>query len=501
MDRKIKVSLCIITGNCVEYIERCLNSFMPAADEVVIVRAIGNQAQDGTLDLAEKVARLAGKPFKWAEYKNKSGHEDWPHIDDFAAARQMSFDLASADYCLWADTDDVLEGGHNIIRELAEEAKCDCYLFPYRLLGRGLMLPRDRLIRRAAGRWDHAVHEYFNYHIQPANGMEEPRVVITHLPTYEKEGSNERNLRILESLPDEQLTTGLLYHLHLELALGNKVPESIEVARRFLSQPDVGKAEKYEVNLNLAQMAQNPEHKLAFFHEAYKTDPGRREALLLMTNHALNAGQYEAGLAYARQMRATPCPRVVEWNDRPAIYTWLGEDIYCQALRANGNMAEAESIRLQTLAAHGGARISVVHITRGDAEMAAKTRKVWLDGADKPEQVEYLFVIWEDDKESIPLRRMHHLLLPAGCRDKEPFGRGVGATRAPVLVAATDGTRPPKKWDTTVLDRIGDTDRPRVLGSGGKVGQPIICTRAWLAPGCANKSTIIEAADIKFDVP
>ena len=79
-----KISLCLIVGNVEEYIDRCLTSFAPIADEIVIVRAIGAQEPDKTLDISrEKFGAIT------FEYRNAPGHEDWPHVDDFAAARQM----------------------------------------------------------------------------------------------------------------------------------------------------------------------------------------------------------------------------------------------------------------------------------------------------------------------------------------------------------------------------------------------------------------------------
>src|SRR5512138_609413 len=101
-----KISLCMIVGNVEDYIERCLDSFKPIADEIVVVRAIGCAKPDRTLDIArDKYGAIT------AEYANKKGHEDWDHVDDFAAARQMSFDLASSEYCFWCDSDDILESG------------------------------------------------------------------------------------------------------------------------------------------------------------------------------------------------------------------------------------------------------------------------------------------------------------------------------------------------------------------------------------------------------
>jgi hypothetical protein len=165
------ISLCMIVGNVEEYIERCLLSFLPLADEVCMIRAIGNQKADHTLLKAAKCAgtffALQGKTmpedfFKCGEYHNQVSHAKWPHVDDFAAARQMSFDLATSEYCFWCDSDDVLESGAAEARELAERGGYAAFIFPYKIWAKGFNVPRERMIAKQAGKWQFPVHECFN---------------------------------------------------------------------------------------------------------------------------------------------------------------------------------------------------------------------------------------------------------------------------------------------------------------------------------------------------
>jgi hypothetical protein len=194
----------------------------------------------------------------------------------------------------------------------------------------------------------------FQFHIQPVQGVEDERVVVRHMPFLSKSGSNERNLRILQSIPEEELTTGLMYHLHLELAMDDQIEESVEMAKKVLERPDLGRPERYELFLNLAQVSDDPNVKQALLHQAYMSDPRRREALSLLANHSLNYAHNESGLAYARQMMATPTPRITEWNDRAAAYGWVGDDIFAQALRANGYRDEAEMVRRRAFKKQAG---------------------------------------------------------------------------------------------------------------------------------------------------
>lgn len=478
-----KISLCLIVGNVEEYIERCLTSFLPIADEICMVRAIGNQKPDRTLEIA-----AAGhfRNLNFGEYKNRKGNEGWPHLDDFAAARQMSFDLASGDYLFWCDSDDVLEAGAEIVREHAERGGYACFVYPYRILGRGYMVPRERMVARDSGFWEYPVHEHYKFNIEPVQAIEDERVIIKHMPHLSKIGSSERNLRILEAMEEDKLPTGMLYHKHVELAIAKRIPESVEVAEKLLGREDLGRAERYELFLNIAQVDSDPMRKQQLYLQAYAADPRRREALGLLAVHNMNYQKNESGLAYARAMMSLPPPHNPEWNNRGAVYDWVGDDIYAQALRANGMADQAEQLRKETIKRVGSPRIALIHATRGRPELAAATRKIWIDTANKPELLEHIFVYDEDDEESLPLRRLHHLTLPKGGGCVAAWNHGAFVTEAPVIIQLSDDWIPVPGWDDMILERIGDPGKASVLAISDGLRKDsllcmAICTRAYLA--------------------
>jgi len=78
-EMKPKISLCVIAGNVEKQIGRFLDAFAPVADEVIVVRAIGSQEPDRTLEIAQS------RGCRVSSYYNK--RHDWPHVEDFAAAR------------------------------------------------------------------------------------------------------------------------------------------------------------------------------------------------------------------------------------------------------------------------------------------------------------------------------------------------------------------------------------------------------------------------------
>lgn len=457
-------------------------------DELVMVRAIGNQTPDDTLLIAQNVCFELGKDFVTGEYKNAAGKEDWPHVDSFCAARNLAFELGSGQYLFWADLDDVLTSGAELIREHAERGGYPCYQFPYAIFGRGITVMRDRMITKGAAKWKFAVHETFEFQITPQSVVDD-RVVITHLPRLDKSGSNPRNLRILDSIPEEEMTTGLLYHYHVELALAGDIPKSVEYAKKVLAQPDLGRPEKYEVFLNLAAATEEPNQKAALLLQAYAANPGRREALFLLCNNAMNFGMPADGLAYALQMKATPKPAEWQWTDRKAVYGWVGEDLYAQALRANGYFTDAERVRLDQIKKNGMPSIALIHATKGRPEQAAKARKIWLDMASRPELVEHIFIFDSDDEDSHCLRRFHHLEIPPGGGCVAAWNHGLFSTTSPVVIQLSDDWTPPPQWDDAILQRIGDVNQSKVLAvSDGNRTDNLLCmaiaTRSYLFQDC-----------------
>jgi hypothetical protein len=510
------ISLCLIVGNVSEYIERCLTSFCSIADEIIVVRAIGNQQPDDTLDIARDKfgARIS-------RYHNRPGHENWPHVDNFAAARQQAFDMATGEFCFWCDTDDILLSGADLIREHAAKGEHDCYIFPYEIFGQHVTVPRERLVRKGSGRWVNPVHEFFQFD-QEVAATRDDRIVIRHLPHLGKSGSVERNLRIMESLPESEMTPGMRYQLHCELLGAGRKHEAFLAAQRALQAGGLGKPETYQLLIHLATFSTDPHTTESYLIAAYQTDPTRREALGLLAGHAIDYGEPEKALSFARQMMATERP-AESWNDRLNAYGWLGVEILQQALRANGRNEEAEKLRQGLLVNAGGAKISLIHATRGRAKRAATARKLWLDLAENPGAIEHIFVIDDDDQESIPLCRMHHVTIPAGGGCVAAWNAGAALSAGKVLIQMSDDWLPPPRWDTEILARLRDLEQPAVLAvSDGARTDQLLCmaivTRKyyeqdwflfhpdftgvysdnWFTSEAYRRGQVIEARDLEF---
>ena len=87
----ISVSLCMIVKNEESVLARCLDSFAPLVDEIVIV---DTGSTDSTKDIA-------------ARYTDKIYDFSW--IGDFAAARNFAFSKTNCDYIYSADADECID--------------------------------------------------------------------------------------------------------------------------------------------------------------------------------------------------------------------------------------------------------------------------------------------------------------------------------------------------------------------------------------------------------
>ena len=170
----MKLSLCVIAGNVEGIMPRFLEQFQPLADEVIVVRAIGNQEPDGTLAIAEARGCKTGEYHNWhdlfcGEENRPQCKHDWPHVDDFAAARNMACDMATGDWLIWADTDDTITADSIAqIRRLIEDigdSDVDGVLMRYVVPEDGVVNWRERLWRRGSARWVNPIHELSLIHI------------------------------------------------------------------------------------------------------------------------------------------------------------------------------------------------------------------------------------------------------------------------------------------------------------------------------------------------
>jgi hypothetical protein len=90
---------------------------------------------------------------------------------------------------------------------------------------------------------------------------------------------------------------------------------------------------------------------------------------------------------------------------------------------------------------------------------------LWMARADKPESVEHIFAIDEDDTESREkLARFRHVLVPAGGYSVRAWNAAAKHSQGAVLVQMADDFECPAGWDSAIRRELGSkVGAPKVL--------------------------------------
>jgi tetratricopeptide (TPR) repeat protein len=182
------LSAALIVKNEERALGRALVSIRDAVDEIVVV-------DTGSTDRTKEIAR---------NFTDRVYDFEW--TEDFAAARQFSFDRATGDWVFWLDADDIVVHADRIRAALrAAERGTDCFWWKY-VYGQDQYgnptceLWRERCVRRSgAFRWEGKVHEYLAGSSGPS-AVRDPDVLVLHRPDRERRAARpRRNIEILQA--------------------------------------------------------------------------------------------------------------------------------------------------------------------------------------------------------------------------------------------------------------------------------------------------------------
>ncbi|MBU3720731.1 MAG: hypothetical protein FGM22_08245 [Burkholderiaceae bacterium] len=479
----MKIQLCIIAGNEEPVISRFLSSFQPHVDGVTVCMARGNQAPDAT----EEICRSAGCSV--VHYEN-APEADWPHVDNFAAARNVAWQAVpeDTDWLMWADCDDMLgETGAAVLAGIraGEVPEADAIMAPYIVDAQGGKADRLRLVRRWLGsRWINAVHE----DLQLPEGEPVaycPELQVIHVPLTNKLGSTDRNRRILRHIPAESRTGREWWFLSREAEMMGAVPEALEAAVVAATREDLGDPEKFSCFLSIGRWLKEPEHAERPLLEAARLDPYRREPYAELARMHLARGDAKKALGWARIMDGIRAPEVPAWNADLALASWKGNDILWHAMSANGIDPTPQR---KAWRKENGVRISIIHPTCRP-EQALKTRQLWFERAVHPHSIEHIFGINEADAPGALVHYPHawsDAVPPGHSSAVANYNAAAAAATGPIIIAAQDDIYPPMGWDEGVWRLLSPhTAQAKVLhlhdGFREDRLMVIMCvTRAWL---------------------
>ena len=282
------ISACMIVRDEEKLLARCLSSFQGAFDELLIV-------DTGSKDKTEEIARGFGaKVHRFTACIGDDGK-----MRDFALARNHGLDLATGDWILWMDADDVLQpGGAERLRQASRRegiAGVQVTIRWNRDTWLQTRLFRNLPVNRFLGR----IHEFPRVRGKVDKDRE---IVVQHLPDKTgKEGSTERNLRLLElEVKDDPANLRALFHLGNALRLSRRFDEAILRYTQYLAIGSGYHCEKYMCAYYLALCLHLQGHWRESIDAAWRAlriDPRYAETHCLIADNYGDLHEY----AYSRQ--------------------------------------------------------------------------------------------------------------------------------------------------------------------------------------------------------
>ena len=441
------ISLALIVGpNEGELVARLIKSCAGLWDEVVVVSACGkNDAQSVRICAQE----AAGEALVWGEYQNSPEHADWPHIDNFAAARNMAFNLATGKYVVWFDADDLLDPGQAklhrdavLVREQAKEG-WEILVTRYDVQNSGMRdNRRERIFRRQPDGtlpaiWERAVHE----RVKPVPGLGvglADHLVVIHAPNTCKKNSSDRNKRILGTLLQH---TGMnLYYLAQEGYLRGLYQESIGPTLLGLEHPDLGETERYQLFCMAGVMCADHVKKRKYLGMGIARCPTRREAYGHLATLLIDEGNFSEAVRLLNMVETLPRPPGVIWNLDAKWYGHLPKLLIEQCLRAVGQTADADRCLRENFRGNWG-QITIVF--NGPFQDAFRLQKFFMDTSDNPAAIQYLFIT--DPGTEIAGKRIHIV------KDAEEATAAALGRILLFVKCEKDTACPPLRWDVDLI--------------------------------------------------
>ncbi len=298
-----RLSLCMIVRDEAARLPHCLDSVRGVVDEIVVV---DTGSTDDTVAIA-------------ARYGARIGHFAW--CDDFAAARNASLALATGDWVLWLDADDLLPAeDHSRVRELLNGGPDRAYFFVLDDHGyENVSCLQLRLFPRLAGvAFEMPIHEQVTPSLARLGVQLVPTPVRVVHTGYSSpavvQAKKERYLAIMERwLVDHPGDYIVRSHVALTYHSTGRLAEAAVAYRRILDDGACQRDRNYIVYTTallflartLMRQGQLAE-ALAYARQAEAVDPDYPLTHVSLAEIHLRLGQAQEALAAARTVLSAP---------------------------------------------------------------------------------------------------------------------------------------------------------------------------------------------------
>lgn len=295
------IALCIIVKNEVENLPRLLESVRGCYDEIHIT---DTGSTDGTIELITESHRnnTYGTPLYLHSFA-------W--INDFAAARNFSFDQATTDYVAWLDADDILDSRESFTQwRDSVMAIADYWVATYHYAVDKNGQPtcsfaRERVVKRSLGlKWKYFVHEGIpgtTKDGKPLVAQYATAWSVKHLRT-EKDlkVDRSRNLQLFKDRVDS-LDPRMQYYYGKELFENDQPKESFEWLLKAAKSDELEMHDRI-LAIQYGGMAATKlsdfDKAIQMAHAGLQLNPGRAEFFVMIGDGYLKKKDLHAAIPY-----------------------------------------------------------------------------------------------------------------------------------------------------------------------------------------------------------
>lgn len=317
------LSVCLMVKNEEKVIKECIESVEEIADEIVVV-------DTGCTDRTIEIIQEADTRNIVSVYQDDKRGFEHGQICDYAAARNGTFERATKKYVLWMDAGDRLTEP-KALRAAIDRETADVIQMQT-LFGEDSYF-RERVVPRGLCHWCDRVHETIDIGNLHTIGFTD--CAVRHVATEKigREGSLERNVRLLKRMVEENKPTSprygrWCYYLARELKHMGRIAEAIPHYEKAILLCGFYE-EKMQSIIDLGRVYMDIRDYTRAIHMAYeglKVADGWREPYYLAGDAYFWAGEYHRAIPWYLHCTLVPRPSTVLWLWED-LYTWLP---YCQ---------------------------------------------------------------------------------------------------------------------------------------------------------------------------
>lgn len=336
-DKKLEISLCMIVRDEEDVLERCLLSVCDVVDEIIIV-------DTGSIDRTTEIAK---------KFTDNLFHYEW--ADDFAAARNYSFSLATKEYIMWLDADDVLEDKESFLTLKKQlDGTINRVSMPYHLSfnENGQVthsLKRNRIVKNDARfQWSGKVHEFLIVYGEAL----ESDIPILHKKI---KPHSSRNLKIYLKMIESKIpfTHRDTFYFANELMYNGRTEEAIKYYESFLLEKGGWIEDNITACLHLSHCYKelDQERRLHYLFQTFEYDTPRAEACCEIARYFIEQSQLPLAIFWLELIFSLKKPKTMGFvNESSWTYVPHIELCYCYDQLGQLDKSYAHHIKAREIA-------------------------------------------------------------------------------------------------------------------------------------------------------